>query len=235
MVKIGRESKTLMGHMAPRELETEQVRRLVRQAIDRAAKAERDTILRVALLNAGEEDIPDDSARLTAFVLGGLHDAIVEFVDDKAAASIVKSLRPLLKMKSELDLEEEEVAEVDVTAAGIRHRVLVVDDDVRVRAQLVGMLSAAGFQAASTPDANVALAICVRQRPDAIVAEVNSEAMSGTRLLALLRVAFGLDAPLLVLLAGDDVEVEESGSGVTTIAKPPTKEALLAALEALQQ
>ncbi|MEQ9321719.1 MAG: hypothetical protein RIF41_21305, partial [Polyangiaceae bacterium] len=73
MVKLGGERDTLAGHMPPRRIEAAQVERLVRHALDHVAhEHDRDAILRIALLNAGERDIPKRPGPLTAFVLGPL-------------------------------------------------------------------------------------------------------------------------------------------------------------------
>ena len=247
MVKLRRGQNTLAGHMSPRMIEGAQVRRLVRQALERiASQQDMDAALRVALLNAAETEIPDDPARLTTFVLGPLRDAIVEFVNEKAADIMVRSLKPLLKMKSEIELkipdqgdDEEEgdeakrAARASVSDLGVT--VIVVDSDVAERAKIVRVLRDNGYNGVSAPDANVALAMCVRRRPDLLIANLDDAATSGRQLSALLRVAFGSEAPPLVLLTKAE-EAEQGGRDAAAVVTTPIDaERLLAALKSVTE
>lgn len=223
MVKLGGERDTLAGHMPPRRIESAQVERLVRHALDRVAhEHDRDAILRIALLNAGERDIPKKPGPLTAFVLGPLREAVVEFVGESGAVSMVRSLKPLLKMKSELELP---VAEEDA-----RHRdrpsVIVVDSDSQTRARLVAWLREDGFNAVSAADAMIALAMSVRRRPDVLVLDVDLDTTT-RQVEGLLGVAFGEQAPPLLLLSAYTHE------GEATLAKPVERGALVDAVRGL--
>lgn len=195
------ERDTLSGHLAPERIDGAQVQRLVRQAIARVAdEQDADAALRIALLNAGLRDIPEQPGALAMFVLSPLRNAVREFVGDKPADSMVRSLKPLLKLKSELELPKEEPDDTPSAAT-----VLVVDADVSARAKLTRTLRDAGYNAVSAAEASVALAMCVRRKPDAVVAAAGSS--DAAQLSALLIVAFGNQAPPVVAIdkpfAGD--------------------------------
>lgn len=224
MVKLGGERDTLAGHMPPRRIESAQVERLVRHALDLVAhEHDRDAILRIALLNAGERDIPKKPGPLTTFVLGPLREAVVEFVGEAGAVSMVRSLKPLLKMKSELELP---AAEVDAEGEE-RPSVIVVDGDSETRARLVTWLREDGFNAVSAGDAMIALAMSVRRRPDLLIFDVDLDTTT-RQVEGLLGVAFGDQAPALLLLSA------YRRDGEPTLRKPVGREALLAAVRALQ-
>jgi CheY-like chemotaxis protein len=237
-MKIGPHNETLAGYMAPRRISGEELRRLVMRAVGRAAKDEnRDAVMRIALLNAGESDVPDGPARLTAFVLGPLCEAVVEFAGDDAGHSMVQALTPLLRMKSELELPEDDAVTPPPPASeappGDR-MVLIVDQEVAVRAQVVRVLRANGFNAVSAPDTNVALAMCVRRRPDVLVASRKLGTTDARQLAALLHVAFGDEAPPLLLLA-DEKELSEAdrAAAAAVLPKPIEEAALLRALDTI--
>jgi len=223
MVKLGGERDTLAGHMAPRRIESAQVERLVRHALDRVAhEHDRDAILRIALLNAGERDIPKKPGPLTAFVLGPLRDAVIEFVSKEAAASMVRSLKPLLKMKSELELGEGLGDDADVDQVSV----IVVDADADSRARLTGWLREEGFNAVSAADAMIALAMSVRRRPDVLILDVDQDT-SSRQVESLLGVAFGTDRPALVLCS------VYRRDGEVVVKKPVQRDALVACLRDL--
>jgi CheY-like chemotaxis protein len=235
-VKIGPHNETLAGYMAPRRIYGEELRRLVARAVGRAAKDEnRDAAMRIALLNAGEDDVPNDPARLTAFVLGPLRDAVAEFAGDAAGVVLVAALTPLLRMKSELELPADEAvtpAPPNSDAPPAEQMVLVVDQDVAVRAQVVRMLRKGGYNAVSAPDTNVALAMCVRRRPDALVASRKIGATEVRQLAALLHVAFGDEVPPLVVLSDDQSLTDaDRAAAAAVLPKPVEEEALLNALD----
>lgn len=226
MVKLGGNRDTLEGHMAPRRIESAQVERLVRHALDRVAhEHDRDAILRIALLNAGERAIPQRPGALTGFVLGALRDAVVEFVGQDAAHSMVRSLKPLLKMKSELELPAPGGDASDAEAPD-GPTVIVVDADLALRAKLVRWLREDGYCAVSAPDAMVALAMSVRRRPDLLVIDIDQDT-SARQVQGLLGVAFGAEAPSTILLSRYERSSEEA------LPKPLEREVFMAKVASL--
>lgn len=246
MVKMRRGQHTLAGHMSPRMIEGAQVRRLVRQALERVAtQQDTDAVMRVALLNAGEKEIPDDPGKLTTFVLGPLRDGVIEFVGEQAGDTLVRSLKPLLKMKSEIELkipEEPEEAPDDERSTSstpparrpsdLGVSVIVIDSDVGERAKISRVLRKNGYTGVSAPDANVALAMCVRRRPDLLIANLDDAGTTGKKLSALLRVAFGSEAPPLLLLTKADQQVDAQGVAAV-VSAPVDDDVLLATLKEL--
>jgi CheY-like chemotaxis protein len=238
MVKLGPGHKTLGGHMAPRRIEASAVRRVVHQVVRAVARgADFDAIMRISLLNGGHDDVPTEPGKLTAYVLGSLRDTVATFADPSAAAALVKGLRPLLSTKTEEltdDAPEVRAAEAEAPAPSAGATVLLVDDDVAVRAALVRMLRKRGYHAVSAPEANVALAMCVRRRPDLVIAAQEMQSTTGRQLGALLRVAFGNDAPPLVLLAQKPASDDDRAAAAAVVDKPVDETKLVAALSALR-
>jgi CheY-like chemotaxis protein len=238
MVKLGPGQKTLAGHMAPRRIEASAVRRVVHQVVRAVARgADFDAIMRISLLNAGLEDVPTAPGTLSAYVLGSLRDTVATFADANAAAGLVKGLRPLLQTKTEElgdDAPEVRAAEEEAPAPSAGAMVLLVDDDVEVRAALVRVLRKSGYNAVSAPEPNVALAMCVRRRPDIVIAAKDMQGTTGRQLGALLHVAFGNDAPPLVLLTTDDASKEDRAAAAAVVSKPVDETSLVEALAAIR-
>lgn len=231
MVKLRSGGPTLTGFMAPGMLGGERLRRLVTQAIDREAPrvAQRDDILRAALEAAGHDDVPDDAAAFTVFVLGALHDEVGQALGDEAAHAVVISLRPWLERKTAAAFDEPPtVAETEDAPT-----VLVVDDDIAVRSGLVQMLRGLGYNAVSAPDGNVALAMCVRYRPRVVISELAIGEARGKQLAALLRVAFGEQAPPLVMMTSEPDSAADLNGTLPVLAKPVRADDLAAALAGL--
>ncbi|MEQ9318475.1 MAG: hypothetical protein RIF41_04920, partial [Polyangiaceae bacterium] len=146
-----------------------------------------------------------------------------EFVGESSAVSMVRSLKPLLKMKSELELP---VAEDDAAGRNRPTVVIVVDSNSETRARLVSWLREDGFNAVSAADAMIALAMSVRRRPDVLILDVDLDTTT-RQVEGLLGVAFGDDAPPLLLLSAYRREGEKS------LRKPVERGALVAAVREL--
>ena len=104
-----------------------------------------------------------------------------------------------------------------------RHRVVVVDDDIHQAAALAALLRLEGVAATSEHVAATALARMMIEPPDAIVLNVKMPGVSGTELLAALRVRHP-HLPVL-LLTGYDAEDPRLATalatrGVSYVAKP---------------
>lgn len=109
--------------------------------------------------------------------------------------------------------------------------ILVVEHDARTRAQIAHQLRSQGYDVFTAPDGHVALAVCMRNRPDVVISAVELPAVGGRQLIALLRVAFAADAPPVVLLADEDAPavVDDTARWVS---KPVEVQALVNAVEA---
>jgi len=114
-------------------------------------------------------------------------------------------------------------------------RILVVDDDPRIRETLAGPLGAAGYEVAGAGDGQAALAAVETTRPDLIVLDVAMPGMDGfavcRELRAYERLAGLPRTPVIFLTVQDDFGAEEAGFGAGAddyVAKPFSVPALLA-------
>ena len=199
MVKIGKH-QTLAGHMAPRTLQGEALQRVIVQAIKRVVPDDFTAVMRIALLNHGSDGVPSEVADLTHFVLDPLRKAADDLVGADKSSKLVKSLMPLLRSQARAD-EDLDGGDRDDAEPGnpVSPSVLVVDSDHMHRALLLKQLKQKGFSAVSALDTNVALALCMRHRPRVVVA-VDEGDIDGRNLAALLKVAFGAEAPQVILV-----------------------------------
>lgn len=225
MVKLGSRASTLAGYMSPGNLSVQQ-RRIVQQAlVEVVPQAEADAILKRALAEADLPDVPSQLTQLSIFLFGALHAAIEKSVGAETARRVVDQLQAVVDASI---TETEEGPDAVATAASpSKSLVLVVDPDVSTRSQVVLILKKNGHAAVSAPDDNVALAMCVRYRPGVVVA--GYDVQKGQQLAALLRVAFGEEAPPMVLLG-----VGEASGGVrAVVAKPVTEAELMTAVKSV--
>ena len=83
-------------------------------------------------------------------------------------------------------------------------RVLVVEDDDAVRTAVDRGLGVHGFDVSSVPDAESAMAVVARRRPDVMIVDIGLPGMSGIELCKRLR-GLDVDTPILILSARDQV------------------------------
>jgi two-component system response regulator PrrA len=83
-------------------------------------------------------------------------------------------------------------------------RVLVVEDDDAVRMAVDRGLGVHGFDVSSVADAESAIAIVARRRPDVMIVDIGLPGMSGVELCTRLR-GLDVDTPILILSARDQV------------------------------
>ena len=83
-------------------------------------------------------------------------------------------------------------------------RVLVVEDDDAVRTAVDRGLGVHGFEVSSVPDAESAIALVARRRPDVMIVDIGLPGMSGVELCTKLR-SLDVDTPILILSARDQV------------------------------
>jgi len=121
------------------------------------------------------------------------------------------------------------------SAAGVKPRVLVVDDDKAVRESLRRSLEFNGYDVALATDGAEALAGIASATPDVVVMDVMMPRLDGLETTRALRAA-GNDLPILVLTArdavGDRVEGLDAGAD-DYLTKPFALQELLARLRAL--
>lgn len=109
---------------------------------------------------------------------------------------------------------------------------LVVDSEPRARAQLSHHLRTAGFDVFTAPDGHVALAVCMRNRPDAIIAAFEMPTVGGRQLMALLRVAFASESPPVIVLVEPEGPPPTVADAAAVIARDAGLDELRKAVEA---
>jgi two-component system response regulator PrrA len=95
-------------------------------------------------------------------------------------------------------------------SSGEGGRVLVVEDDDAVRMAVDRGLGVHGFDVSSVPDAESAIELVARRRPDVMIVDVGLPGMSGVELCTRLR-SLDVDLPILILSARDQVGDRVSG------------------------
>ncbi len=119
------------------------------------------------------------------------------------------------------------------SAAQGQLQVLVVDDDRRVRAALVGLLGAAGLTVIeATGDPRVAQTTVQRQRPDVAVVDLAlPDPQTGLVLIGLLTSTY--EVPVLALSAQEGLRMAARAAGASGfVDKGSPPEAVLAAIRA---
>ncbi len=117
--------------------------------------------------------------------------------------------RPKRRDASEHATPREEMR--DTSSSGVRRRgprdvpardlVLVVSDDPLSRAALVRELLALDREVLAVDDPQLALAVCVRERPKLLIVDIDAAVMSATKLARLIRLALADEAPRLAVCA----------------------------------
>ncbi len=115
-------------------------------------------------------------------------------------------------------------------------RVLVIDDDVRLRRQCVALLQAEGFATIEAGNGREGVRLAREERPDLVICDVNMPGMNGHAALDTLRgdvKTAGL--PFIFLTANGDMTDLRVGMNLGAddyLVKPVDPEQLLAAIEA---
>ena len=227
MAKSTAQGETLKGHASPGALDQQGLTDIVLLALRQACDSgDGRPLLDDALGRADTAKLPAAAGPLTAFVLGPLHQAVCARFDEEVADRLVRILKPVLQRRSQLELGSPPDSSPQLKT------VLVVDDDIVIRAQVTSILGAAGYQVVSAPDMNVALAMSVRCRPDLVISNPTMGQLKGNHLTALLLVAFRQDAPPIIILSEDE-GWRQQAVGVCVVPKPLDRERLLGAVTEL--
>ncbi|HZY18923.1 MAG TPA: protein kinase [Ramlibacter sp.] len=119
------------------------------------------------------------------------------------------------------------------------NRVLVVEDDEAIRANVTRLLRLEGYEVLAAPDGTTGLAVLREQRPDLVVSDIGMPGLDGFALLEAIRGDPALAAtPVLLLTALDDRASMRRGMTAGAddyLAKPFTRIELLDALGGLQR
>jgi DNA-binding response OmpR family regulator len=209
--------------------------RLVIEAIDRlATPMVRDALVATALSKAGLESLPEDAAALGELVAGPLRDAIVRRLGADAADAVLADVATHLPMDGlATGVRRRDSAEpndeVDATPANVT--VLLADDDEILVSSLARMLRRRGYEVLTATTGHNALALCARQRPSVVVADLHMPAVSGRQLAALLRLTLGDSAPPLVILTADPYAPSDMDWVWKVLQKPVDALELVATIE----
>ena len=114
-----------------------------------------------------------------------------------------------------------------------RPRILIVDDEARVRDMLADFLRNEGFAVQTAGNGDAALAAIERQRPTLLLLDMRMPVMDGRTLVDVLR-SRGMDLPVVVMTGAADARqhAEELGA-VAYVAKPIALPLLLARINAV--
>lgn len=118
----------------------------------------------------------------------------------------------------------------------MNRKILVIEDEADIRGNLVEMLEAEGYVAASAPDGDAGVRAALGEPPDLIVCDVTMPGRDGWSVLAELRAREEtMEIPFLFLTARADRESQRRGMEMGAedyITKPFTRTEILAAVEA---
>ncbi len=118
-----------------------------------------------------------------------------------------------------------------------RRRILVVEDDIEMRAWLDEELRELGYDVLTAPDGAEALRLLARERADVVVSDLMMPGLKGTEVLAEVRARHpGLPVVIITAFGSIESAVEAMQAGAFHyVAKPFRLEQLRAALEAALQ
>jgi CheY-like chemotaxis protein len=115
-------------------------------------------------------------------------------------------------------------------ASGQRPRVLVVDDDLTIRATFADILGGEGYEVTAAPDGREAMRLAAGQRFDAILLDLFMPGMDGLTVLPLLRDLAPRTGIVIVSAYIEPDRVAEALrlGAAAVLAKPPNLDELLA-------
>lgn len=110
-------------------------------------------------------------------------------------------------------------------------KVLVVDDDALARSEVVCAALDAGYEALAVADPQLALAICVKERPGVLLCSAELVGMPAMKLVRLVLLALGDEAPSHMIYTSGNPRHVASRDVEATFAKPVDPERLRMALD----
>lgn len=120
-----------------------------------------------------------------------------------------------------------------MTAAPVKRRILIVEDDPDTRQLLTMGLGRAGWEVAAAEDGEKAIAALAAPSPNVVLIDLMMPRMDGVRLLRWIREEAKLTLPAVVFSSSNTPELvaQVAALGATFLVKPVRLPALLAALE----
>jgi len=214
---------------------------LVAEALNRLASSDTTSaIIEDSIRRSGREAMPRGGRAILAFISGPLFDAIANTLGDDSAEAIIADLGPMLDRAIEYERSGLHRRNEDQLASIVRHDtdrppaskplVLVADDDPLARTAVERTLEREGYDVVTADNGDVALAQCLRHRPDLILTGHDMPGLTGLEVARLLRRTFGEKSPPVVLMSSIVVEVEP-GLIAKHLDKPVTIRKLAALLK----
>jgi DNA-binding response OmpR family regulator len=135
----------------------------------------------------------------------GALDALFALPDLALRAAPASPPAPDPMLPDTLDLLEVEIAEEPGASPGLRLRCLLVDDEPDLLRLFSAFLKRAGFEVLTAPDGAQGYELCLAERPDVVVADLNMPHLDGWGLLRKLRSDVRVaETPVVFLSAQDD-------------------------------
>ena len=157
----------------------------------------------------------------------------------RGQAFVEEALRWLPDRRDEARLGEDELLMTNIDAGalpGVRHRVLLADDNADLRGYIARLLGERGYLVEAVDDGLAALDSVRERRPDVLVTDVMMPRLDGFGLLAAIRADTALrDLPVIMLSAraGEEARIEGLSAGADDyLIKPFSARELLARIAA---
>lgn len=159
----------------------------------------RGRILSLAALAADTDDIPTDVFEFSEYVRGPLCEAAAHVLGEDVAEQLQQYLAPILMTASSGARPSPPPAK----PSGHTKLALVVQREGKVRNYVVDVLNEIGFLVLVSEDAMQANAVIAKQHPTLLCVESDLPGISATQLAAMVRRAYGDQAPAFVMVPSE--------------------------------
>lgn len=232
--------------------------RVVESAIDQIAQPElRREVMSLALARARTGELPRTGRKLLAFVSGPLYEVLRERFGADSADVVLDDIAPVLNRAAQHELSglrrratardhkrlESGAAKKAVdprprSESSLRERsqgplVLVVDDDALFRAAVDRALASRGYRVLTAINGHVALSMCLQDRPDLVLTDLDMPALDGRELASVLKRTFREQAPPVVLMTASTDALLPDDEIASVVQKPIDPQDLLEIVEPL--
>ncbi|MEZ4440613.1 MAG: response regulator [Polyangiaceae bacterium] len=212
---------------------------LLDEALEKVvASSVRQAVIAAALGGAQLEGVPGQPGPFDRFVRGPLRETLADAVGSDAADAVLLDLEPHLERQSDPPRKAAILPRAELRGAARpsapaarrrgsdtverprRLRLLLVDDDERVRHTMANALIQRGFDVEVAADGDAALEACQRYAPDVIIADLHMPRLSGGQLCALVQLSLGDEAPPVVVVTGDARASQDIPGAASVLFKP---------------
>lgn len=170
----------------------------------------RDRIFALAALAADTDNIPTDVFEFSEYVRGPLSTATSHILGDDVAEQLRQYLAPILMTASSGSRPASApILEKDAQLA------LVVQQPGSIRDYVCSVVREMGFEVLTSEDAMQANGVIAKRRPSLLLVESELAGISATQLAAMVRRAYGDQAPAFVMVpSGGDFEPDDLKSAI---------------------